>query len=121
MDGFRWERFPGEKPFLDNGAPGSWSGGLIIMQSNAVEVNGKTLFLLSRGRNIFHFCGVFLAGYTDHNAITGELVKKKLKPLGIEKWPYFKQFNGYDGLAEFMRGARSESAWWRCAKDGYSR
>ena len=118
-DGFNWEHFPDCPPFLDNGDVGSWNCGLLVLSGQSVQLGKRQLMLISRARNIYHFCGVVLASYTDHEKLTGKIVEDYLVPRGIRNWPFLNRFRDFDELAALMRNARSDVGVAELRTDGF--
>lgn len=114
-DGARWMRF--KQPLVDNGPKGSWTAGYISASPFAVEANGKVYYLLCWTTDAYHICSE-LMWLDNYQNTTAGAVKRHMEPRGIKDWPLFKQFNGYEELAEYVRNSKINVGLMSWRKDG---
>lgn len=104
-DGTNWHRFPGQPAFAENGEPGSWTSGSLMISSSAVARDGMVYQMLSWVCDGFHFYGDFYYNRSNIKEVTGEMLKKYFSGRDLESWPFFKYFEGYDGIATDIQKA----------------
>ena len=104
-DGANWHRYSGQPAFAENGKPGSWNAGSVMISSSAVARNGTVYQMLSWVCEGFHFYGDFYYNRSNMKEINGKKLRKYFKGRNLESWPFFKHFGGYDGIAADIRKA----------------
>lgn len=126
-DGRVWRRTPGNEAFLGNGEPESWHAGTICAfgdgmhpDGSAVEVGNETWQLLSVVSNLFHHQAAQISAFVpDVKRVNADFIRRTLGGRGVEKWPYFERFGGYEGFAEHSRQVGYSVGIARFRRDGW--
>lgn len=103
-DGINFHRFPGNKPFVFTDNPNDWYFGHAFIGDQIVHENGKYYELNCYASPLPHFAGESFMNHNSLAEVTAEDYRKRFEKRGLaERWPYFEQVGGYEGLAELTR------------------
>ncbi len=103
-DGINYHRFPGNKPFVFTDNPNDWYFGHAFVGGQIVHENGKYYEVNCYASPLPHFAGESFMNRNSLAEVTAEDYRKRFEKRGLaERWPYFEQVGGYEGLAELTR------------------
>ncbi len=125
-DGGCWNKVEGPV-FAENGPFGSFDAGCINVAydemhplMSSIEEGNDVIQILGRVDAFYHFQAAQITCFVpDVERVTADFLHKTLGPRGIEKWPFFQEAGGYEGLADHCHKAGGSLAYARYRKDGW--
>ena len=102
-DNLHWKTFPGQPLFVDNTPKGTWLAGYVSASPYSITVDGKTFVMMGWNGTPYHIFAEVIWGREDFSSITPQFLKNFFSGRQVETWPLFKQFNGWDEIAAYIR------------------
>jgi hypothetical protein len=116
-DGLRWERMYDQPPFVSNGKLGEWNSGMVFLDGRHIERDGVYYHIMGHTTSACHF---YVPCYRDNTSgMSPEALERRFKSRELEKWPYFKQIGGWQGLSEEMFAAHASTGVLTFRKDSW--
>ncbi len=120
-DGLHFHRFPGHKPFVRTNDPTSWHFGYMNPPQTVHYQDGNSIFsFINYISATPHFMAEVCTLYDDCKQVTAADVRRRFTGRGfVERWPFFKQVGGWEGVAEMARNRRESVGLIESRMDGW--
>jgi hypothetical protein len=115
-DGLRWDRMPGQPPFVPNGKLGEWNSGMVFLDGRHIERDGVYYHVMGHTTSACHFYPCYGANIS---GMLPKALERRFKGRELEKWPYFKSNGGWKGLSEKVIAAHASTGVLTFRKDSW--